>query len=199
MAKAERRAGLPFAGFGVIETRVPTIAELASTFARISFFGFGGAMPWAQRALVDRQRWMTMSEFADTLALCQFIPGANIINMAVIVGARFQGIAGAIAAVLGLIVPPAIIVTLVGMLYERVAGIAVVSGVLAGIAAAGAGLLASAAGRLAIVLVRSRARVPLAIATVGFLVVAVAGWSLPLALAVLAPISIALAWRREAG
>jgi chromate transporter len=182
----------------VTEIRTPSIGELAWTFARISLFGFGGAMPWAQRALVDRQCWMTMSEFADTLALCQFIPGANIINMAVIVGSRFHGVPGALAAVLALIVPPAIIVTCVGMLYERVAGLGVVSGILAGVAAAGAGLLASAAGRLLIVLVRSRSREPLAIATVGFVLVAVVGWSLPLALVVLAPLSIALAWRREA-
>jgi chromate transporter len=182
----------------MIENRRPTIAELAWTFARISLLGFGGAMPWAQRALVDRQRWMTMSEFADTLALCQFIPGANIINMAVIVGQRFRGIPGALASVCGLVVPPAIIVTLAGMLYERVAGIPVVSGILAGIAAAGAGLLASAAGRLLIVLVRSRSREPLLIAVVGFVLVAVVGWRLPIALVVLAPISIALAWRREA-
>jgi chromate transporter len=155
-------------------------------------------MPWAQRALVDRERWMTMSDFADTLALCQFIPGANIINMAVIVGQRFHGVPGALAAVCGLVVPPAIIVTLAGMLYERVAGITVVSGILAGVAAAGAGLLASAAGRLLIVLVRSRSREPLLIAVVGFVLVAVVGWSLPLALVALAPISIALAWRREA-
>jgi chromate transporter len=116
----------------------------------------------------------------------------------VIVGSRFHGVPGALAAVLALIVPPAIIVTCVGMLYERVAGIGVVSGILAGVAAAGAGLLASAAGRLLIVLVRSRSREPLAIATVGFVLVAVVGWSLPLALVVLAPLSIALAWRREA-
>jgi len=154
-------------------------------------------MPWAQRALVDRSRWMTMREFADTLALCQFIPGANIINMAVIIGQRFHGVAGVLAAVTGLVLPPAVIVTLAGMLYEAFGAQPVVSRVLAGIAAAGAGLLAATAARLVVVLVKSRAREPLAIALVGFVLVAVLRWSLPIALVVLAPISIALAWRRE--
>jgi len=175
----------------------PTVAALAWTFARISLLGFGGAMPWAQRALVDRSRWMTMREFADTLALCQFIPGANIINMAVIIGQRFHGVAGVLAAVTGLVLPPAVIVTLAGMLYEAFGSQPVVSRVLAGIAAAGAGLLAATAARLVVVLVKSRAREPLAIALVGFVLVAVLRWSLPIALVVLAPISIALAWRRE--
>ena len=182
----------------VVVSPIPSIAELAWTFARISLLGFGGAMPWAQRALVDHGRWMTMREFADTLALCQFIPGANIINMAVIIGQRFHGAAGAVAAVIGLVLPPAVIVTVAGMLYEAFGAHPQVSRVLAGIAAAGAGLLAATAARLVIVLVRSRARQPLVIAFVGFVLVAVARWSLPLALLVLAPISIVLAWRREA-
>jgi chromate transporter len=179
-----------------LQARTPGIADLALTFARISLLGFGGAMPWAQRALVDRRKWMTIREFADTLALCQFIPGANIINMAVVVGERFRGVPGALAAVAGLVVPPAIIVTVVGILYDLVRSDRLVGGVLAGFAAAAAGLLASAAVRLVIVLVKTRSREPLVIAVVAFALVAVARWSLPLALVVLAPISIALAWRR---
>jgi chromate transporter len=178
--------------------RRPTIGALAWTFARISLLGFGGAMPWAQRALVDRSGWMTMSEFADTLALCQFIPGANIINMAVIIGVRFHGVRGAVAAVAGLVVPAAVIVTLAGMAYEAFAAHPLVSRVLAGIAAAGAGLLAATAARLVVVLVRARKAEPLVVALAGFVLVAVLHWSLPVALAVLAPIGIALAWRREA-
>lgn len=178
--------------------RRPTIAAIAWTFARISLLGFGGAMPWAQRALVDRNGWMTMREFADTLALCQFIPGANIINMAVIVGQRFQGARGAVAAVAGLVIPPAVIVTLAGMAYEAFGGHPLVSRILAGVAAAGAGLLAATAARLVVVLMRARKPEPLAVALAGFVLVAVLRWSLPLALVVLAPIGIALAWRREA-
>ena len=176
----------------------PTIGALAWTFARISLLGFGGAMPWAQRALVDRSGWMTMREFADTLALCQFIPGANIINMAVIVGQRFAGVRGALAAVGGLVLPPAVVVTLAGMAYEAFGAHPLVSRVLAGVAAAGAGLLAATAARLVVVLVRARKPEPLAVALAGFVLVAVLRWSLPLALALLAPVGIALAWRREA-
>jgi chromate transporter len=177
---------------------VPTIAELAWTFARISLLGFGGAMPWAQRALVDRRRWMTMREFGDTLALCQFVPGANIINMAVVVGARFRGPAGAVAAVCGLVVPPAAIVTTLGMLYGLVGENLLLRSVLAGIAAAAAGLLAASGVRLVLVLVTARKYEGIAVAAVAFCAIVVAGWSLPVALLALAPIGIALAWRRTA-
>lgn len=181
-----------------MQTTAPTLAVIAWTFARISLLGFGGAMPWAQRALVDRRRWMTMREFGDTLALCQFVPGANIINMAVIVGARFRGPAGAVAAVAGLVVPPAAIVTVLGLLYGLVGGNPLLRGVLAGIAAAAAGLLAATGVRLVLVLIGGRKYEALAVAAVAFGAIVVAGWPLPLALLVLAPIGIALAWRHTA-
>lgn len=174
---------------------IPTTLDLALTFARISLLGFGGALPWAHRALVERQKWMTSAQFADNLALCQFLPGPSIVNLAIIVSSRYHGALGATAGVAGLIVPPAIVVLLVGIVYNIVAGNVLVRGALAGIAAAAAGLLAATAFRMVMVLLKSRTREPLAFAAVAFAAIAVARFSLPLTLLVLAPLSIAFAWR----
>jgi chromate transporter len=174
----------------------PSIADLLFAFARISLLGFGGALPWAHRALVERRGWLSSREFADTLSLCQFLPGPTIVNMAIVLGARAHGPAGALAGVLGLLLPPSILVTLVGIFYEGVHTNPYIARALAGIAAAASGLLAATAGRLLLVLVRSNAKESLGIAAIGFAALAFARLSLPLTLVVLAPISVALAWRR---
>ena len=49
---------------------------------------------------------MTAEEFNETFALCHFLPGPNIVNLSVVFGSRFRGIAGGIAAFAGLIGPP---------------------------------------------------------------------------------------------
>ena len=76
----------------------------------MSLAGFGGVLVWARRGIVDQHRWMTAEEFNETFALCHFLPGPNIVNLSVVFGARFRGIAGGIAAFAGLVGPPMVIV-----------------------------------------------------------------------------------------
>jgi chromate transporter len=139
---------------------------------------------------------MTSREFADLLALCQFLPGPTIINVAVVIGTRFRGPFGAIAGVTGLILPPAILLLFVGALYQSVHTNVFFQRGLAGIAAAAAGLLAATAVQMIRVLVRQRKPEPLLVLAVAFLAVGIARWSLPLVMVLLAPVSVALAWRR---
>ena len=51
-----------------------------------------------QRELVERERWMTPAQFLELLSLGQVLPGPNIVNMALILGDRFFGWRGALAA-----------------------------------------------------------------------------------------------------
>jgi chromate transporter len=175
---------------------VPTRIALALTFARIALLGFGGALPWAHRALVERRGWLSTAEFSDVLALCQLLPGPTIVNMAVVIGARFRGWTGAAASVSALILPPAILMTCVGILYELVHTNVILRGALGGVAAAAAGLLGATAVRMASLVWKSRAPDAVIVFIAGFAAIAFARWSLPLVMSVLAPISIALAWRR---
>src|SRR5574343_423853 len=55
-------------------------------FAAVGLSGFGGVLPFARRMLVEQRRWMTGEEFNAQLGLCQFLPGPNVINLAVAVG-----------------------------------------------------------------------------------------------------------------
>jgi len=69
----------------------PTIGALFAGFFSIGICGFGGVLPWARRMIVEQRRWLTAAEFTDLLALCQFLPGPNIINLSVALGSRFRG------------------------------------------------------------------------------------------------------------
>jgi chromate transporter len=116
-------------------------ADLFRTFAEMSLYGFGGVMPWARRVLVDRRRWVDDREFAELLAIGQILPGPNICNIAVIVGYRYCGWRGSLAATMGLLSGPFFIVLVLGALYHRFGGLATVQGGLRGMTAVAAGLV----------------------------------------------------------
>jgi len=52
----------------------------------------------ARRGIVDQLRWMTTKQFNETFAPCHFLPGPNIVNLSVVLGSRFGGIAAGLAA-----------------------------------------------------------------------------------------------------
>jgi chromate transporter len=174
----------------------PTLTEVLQAFVAVSLSGFGGALPWARRMIVERRRWMTNEEFNEAFALSQFLPGPNTINFAVVFGARFAGAAGAAAAAIGLIGPPLVIVTGLAFLYERYGDIATLGHMLAGMAAAAAGLLISVIARMAAPLFTTRRGAGTLVAIIAFICVAIMHWPLPYVFLALAPFSIALAWVR---
>jgi len=178
------------------QTVRPGLLDIFLAFSGIAIIGFGGVLPWAQRMLVEQRRWMSRHEFTEALAIAQFLPGGNILNLSVAVGQRFRGPLGALAAVAGLLAAPVVIVTALGVLYLRYGGIAAVHDALAGVAAGAAGLILSMAAKLAGPLFRRAALVPLAFALAALIGVAIIELPLFAVLAVLAPISIAYAWWR---
>src|ERR1700736_4215751 len=97
----------------------PSLLELFLAFAKISLAGFGGVLVFARRAIVEKHRWMTAEEFNETFALCHFLPGPNVVNLSVVFGSRFRGIAGGFAAFAGLVGPPMLIATILAALYAR--------------------------------------------------------------------------------
>src|SRR4030095_6923928 len=76
----------------------PGLLELFVAFAKMSLAGFGGVLVWPRRGIVDQHRWMTAEEFNETFALCHFLPGPNIVNLSVVFGSRFGGLAGGLGA-----------------------------------------------------------------------------------------------------
>lgn len=171
----------------------PSLPELFRSFASMSLHGFGGVLPWARRVIVEDKRWMTAQEFNEAFAMSQFLPGANVVNLAVVFGGRLHGAAGAAVALAGLLIPPVVIVLILGTLYARFGDIDALQRVLGGVAAAAAGLIAAIVIKMAQPLLRQGAP-GLVVAAAAFVAVGVMRWPLPYVLLVLAPISIALAW-----
>ncbi|HEV2439347.1 MAG TPA: chromate transporter [bacterium] len=167
-------------------------------FLLIGCTAFGGAMYWAQWMLVRRRRWLRPEEFAELLGLCQFLPGPNVINLATVLGEGYRGLPGAVAALAGLLLLPMMIVTAIAALYARFGAFGVVPGVFAGVASAAAGLALALAGHVARPVVRRRPATSLPIIAAAFVAVGLLRWPVAWTLFVLAPVSIALVWRRRA-
>lgn len=174
----------------------PTITELFVAFAKISLSGFGGVLAWARRMMVEERKWMTSDQFNEVYALCSFLPGGNIINFSVIIGGRFRGPFGSVAALAGLLGPPMILILIIGAIYAHYGDLPVLHRALTGVAAAAAGLMLATVAKMLQPLFRNRAAVGLAIALATFLAIAVMSWPLPFVLLAIVPVSIAYAWSR---
>jgi chromate transporter len=125
-----------------------TLAALFTEFLKVSLCSFGGGLVWARRAVVEQRHWMSEHEFADTLSLCQFLPGPNVIGIAVCVGAKLRGAIGALAALSGFVLIPCAVGFALGALYLQSAKLPVVQNTLGGVSAVAAGLLIATGVRL---------------------------------------------------
>ncbi|MHB8666412.1 MAG: chromate transporter [Burkholderiales bacterium] len=167
--------------------------ELFIAFSQLALSGFGGVLPWAHRALVERRGWLTQREFVETLALGQLLPGPNIGNMAVMIGYRFAGYAGAAAAVAGLVGGPFAIMIALGLLYRGYGTLPLVQHALSGMSAVAAGLVLATGLKMTGSLKRRwRPWLFAALALVG---VGALRWPLLAVVGALAPFAVAAAWR----
>jgi chromate transporter len=122
--------------------------DLFLTFTVLALQGFGGVLAVAQRELVDRKRWLSREEFLDTYSVSQLLPGPNIVNMALMLGDRFFGWRGALAAIAGMLAAPLAIVLLLAASYGQFADQPMVDGALRGMGAVAAGLMVAMALKL---------------------------------------------------
>jgi chromate transporter len=179
----------------------PGLLELFRAFAGMSLAGFGGVLPWARRAVVEERKWMTADEFNEAFAFSQLLPGPNIVNFSVIFGSRLRGPAGAAVALIGLMGPPLVIVIILAALYTRYGDVGWMQRMLAGLAAAAAGLIVATVAKMGRPLfekaLATKAPVAPLIALAVFVAIGILRWPLPYVLLVVAPISIAFAWYRK--
>jgi chromate transporter len=167
------------------------VAALFTAFLQVSLCSFGGGLVWARRIVVEQRHWINEQDFADILSLCQFMPGPNVVGIAVCVGAKLRGSIGAIAAVSGFVFIPWAVGFSLGVVYLRHTHVAVLQNILGGVSAAAAGLLIATGIRM-LLPHRSRAQAWI------FAALAVAGMvftKLPLLVVLfsLTPLSIAAA------
>lgn len=173
----------------------PDAAALFRAFLGVGLSGFGGVLPFARRELVERRRWLTAEGFNETLSLCQSLPGPNIVNVSAVVGARFAGARGAVAAVTGLMAAPVAIVIALGLAYGRFAAEGRLPQVMAGLGAAASGLVVATAAKMAWPLLTRRPVSAGAAMLAAFVGVGLLAAPLPWVLLAVTPVSVAVAWR----
>lgn len=123
-----------------------TVLGLFMIFARIGLTSFGGGLSgWFMREFVHGRHLISEDEFLNGLALSQALPGVNVKNLAIWVGYRLFGWRGAIAGFFGIILPPAVVIILLGVFFAAIASFPLTHVALAGAAAGAIGLSLSMA------------------------------------------------------
>ena len=175
------------------ESRV-SLPALVFAFAKIGLMSFGGALSgWMHSEIVTRRQWLDETDFLNGLAFAQIMPGANVANLSLYIGRRLRGGVGAVAALLGMLLPPMVLVVVLAAAYEAVDGVAWLHRFIDGVAAAAVGLTAMVGLRAARRVERRIA--PLAAMLAVFVAVGLLNWPMVPVVLALTPFSVAAAWR----
>ena len=177
--------------------RPSSLLDLFIAFTLLALQGFGGVLAIVQREIVERRRWMSQDEFVEEWAVAQIMPGPNVVNLSMMIGARYFGLRGALTAVAGMLAVPLVLILLLVTLHARFADNPQVMGALRGMAAVSAGLIAAAGLKMAVSLKRNPVPLPwcLAIGAAGFVLVALLKFPLFYVLLALGGLGCVLAWR----
>ena len=110
--------------------------SLFLTFAKVGVMTFGGGyamLPILQREVVENKGWATEEELADYFAIGQCTPGVIAVNTATFIGRKKDGVAGGIAATLGVVFPSIVIISLLAGVITQFSELAWVKNAFAGI------------------------------------------------------------------
>ena len=175
-----------------------SLTDLFVSFTLLALQGFGGVLAVVQREMVEKKRWMTREEFIEDWAVAQIMPGPNVVNLSMMIGARSFGLKGAMAALAGMLTVPLIIVLLLALAYAQFAGHPGVAGALRGMGAVAAGLIAATGLKLFGALLKNVLGLPLCIAfgVLCFTAIALLRWPLLYVLFGLGSVACVLAYRR---
>ena len=131
----------------LVNTGTAITAKLFLTFAGMSVLLFGGGfvfIPMIQEIVVDTYGWVSNKEFIDGIAMGQITPGPILIS-ATFIGYKISGLAGAVAATIGIFVPPALLMIASAHFLDRLKKSSAITAALAGIRCGVIGMIAAAA------------------------------------------------------
>ena len=171
-----------------------SLGDLFWSFTKLALQGFGGVLAVVQRELVEKKQWLTTEEFIEDWAVAQILPGPNVVNLSLMIGDRYFGLRGALAALAGMLTFPLLLVLALAALFAGVSDLPSVQGALRGMGAVAAGLISATGLRLISALksnVMSKA-VCIALASMTFVTIALL--RLPLAWVLLSVGSLACLW-----
>ncbi|MEJ7685905.1 MAG: chromate transporter [Variovorax sp.] len=168
--------------------------DLFVSFTLLALQGFGGVIAIVQREIVEKKRWLTPEEFLEDWAVAQVLPGPNVINIALMIGDRYFGLRGAMAAVAGMLAVPLGVILALAVLYAHYATNPQVAGALRGMGAVAGGLIAAAGIKLIPALRRHPLGFGVCLAFVAMVFGAIALARIPLGWVLLAVGGVACVW-----
>ena len=106
--------------------------ELFLVFFQVGLFSIGGgyaAIPIIQNLVVTEKAWMSIEEFTKLITIAEMTPGPISLNASTFVGEQMAGVGGAVVATLGCVVPPLIVISILGFVYFKFSKLQVIKGV----------------------------------------------------------------------
>jgi chromate transporter len=123
-----------------------SVKDIFAVFLKMGSFAFGGVysmLAFFERELVHKRKWLNHEEFAESVVIGQLTPGAPIVNTGIFIGYTLKKLRGALATVLGQVLPSFVLVLVIAFIYIKYKEIALLKAILKGVGAAVVGLIAS--------------------------------------------------------
>lgn len=175
-----------------------SVSDLFFSFTFLALQGFGGVLAVVQRELVEKKRWLTPQEFVEDWAVAQIMPGPNVINLSIMLGGRYFGLRGAMAAFAGMLTFPLLIVLGLALIYGQYADNLNVAGALRGMGAVTAGLITATGLKLLGAIRKNPLGVPMCIVfgIASFVGIALLRWPLAYVLLGVGGLSCVMTYRK---
>jgi len=165
--------------------------ELFTAFMLVGMLGFGGIAASGYYVIVERNRWLPRKDYVELFGVCSVLPGGNVLNVAIILGDRYQGALGSLVALSSLMLAPLTILVLLAVTYDHFSHLPDVRAAAAGAASAVAGVSIGAAAKMAHGINRTPAAVVFGAGT--FLAIGVLRLPLVAVVLIIAPAAVAVA------
>lgn len=126
--------------------KLKKLLQLFWSFFKIGTFTIGGGyamIPLMEKELVDKHQWISREDFMDILSVSQAMPGVFAVNMATNIGYRLFGFLGAVAAVVGNIIAPIVIILLLALFFRYFSSNHIVESIFKGVRPAVVALIAA--------------------------------------------------------
>lgn len=185
---------MPNSDNAVAQARPQSPSDLFWSFTRLALQGFGGVVAIVQRELVEKKHWLTREEFIEDWAVAQILPGPNVVNLSLMIGDRYFGMRGALAALAGMLAFPLLIVLALTALFAGVSDSPSIQGALSGMGAVAAGMITATGFKLFASLKQNAMGAPVCYALAAITFVAIALLRIPLAWVLLGIGGVAWAW-----
>lgn len=171
--------------------------KIFSTMFYLSTFTFGGGyviISLMQTKFVEELGWLEEEEMLNMAAIAQSCPGAVAVNASILVGYRIAGSLGAVISIIGTVLPPLIIISVISLFYDAFRSNVVVSAVLKGMQAGVAAVIFDVVLNLSGAIVKNKEYLSIVVMLMAFILTYIYGINVMIIILVCAIIGIGTAW-----